>query len=462
MASDRSRNSLLNALKTGGRRSAEDRYDDGLFGTTHPMVYKSRYDSLRKKLIPGLRMRMEALKARQEVFEGLTYKELVPADDGEREKVLERARKIAAQKERERFMNDRYLRLWKSMREIVPKYDERKPCGQWLLDGLSVARMEVILRALALLDESLLLRKGGTCRHGRRCCKVGHFVGTKKGIDVGDMYLREVQEGGRANEEKLDMITMTLDAMTASLQSVDHVAAERLEAAMKLIEGDEARGLRKVRSFNKPIEFRPTKKTKRVLSDSDDDSDGEGAALFGAKSTEEEVEEREAKELKAKARRGMPRRVPVVVVVDGEDGGGGGDGVRTDRAERSAVVESNFREAPAFRPPTALQATNGHKRRLEEPTAVPLTVIVPARKVRKISVPKPGWYEKYVSRRSQSSRRSGKSQALDNAVDAGGVLAPTSSLFEKELSLHKESLLEKLLDRDRQPFAIVGNMVETQ
>ena len=340
---DRSRESLLRALKGGGGREGNDTADDGLFGTTHRLVYKTKYDTLRKKLVPRLKEQARMLQEKQAVFEKLQYEALAVAGDGSRrENVLKRAQKIAGQSEREMYMNDRYLRLWKNLRDIVPKFDDRMPTGQFVLGPLSVGRLMVILRALALLDESLLLRKGGTCRHGRRCCGAGHFRDKPKGIDVGDLYLREVQEDQRVDEDKLDVITIALDGLGACLQSVDHAAADRFEEALKLLREDEARATVKERKFNEPVEFRPSK-NKRVLVDSDDDSEGEGAVLFG-KPTATEVEEKEAKELEVQARRRsayafpvvLGRRAPVEMGVEVEEEEAGAEAVSLYQQQRAA------------------------------------------------------------------------------------------------------------------------------
>ena len=158
-------------------------------------------------------------------------------------------------------MNDKYIKLWKQLVAIVPKFEEELPTGGPMLGSLAIARGLMIIKGFTILDASLLIRKGGTCRHGRICCKVGHFVHGDKGVDFADLYLRKLHEEASFSEEKLDLLTLQFDKFGATLQKIDRVAFEVINSCLENLKMDIANASKKIENFDSLSSIKAVKKT---------------------------------------------------------------------------------------------------------------------------------------------------------------------------------------------------------
>ena len=228
-----SRDSLVDAINNrelGEAVNYDDR--DEFSSRTTYIVYKTYYKRL-KQIIPDIRKRMNELEEKSLKLAKINPEKSKTKVAQKRVKIIKNLRLLATQSERELFMNDKYIKLWKQLVAIVPKFEEELPTGGPMLGSLAIARGLMIIKGFTILDASLLIRKGGTCRHGRICCKVGHFVHGDKGVDFADLYLRKLHEEASFSEEKLDLLTLQLDKFGATLQKIDRVAFEVINSCLE-------------------------------------------------------------------------------------------------------------------------------------------------------------------------------------------------------------------------------------
>ncbi len=269
------RSSLVDAVKNRdlGERVHFDNYQDDFSSSTSFVVYKTYYKRLKKQLIPTISNKLSELEKKGQKLKRINIEKIKSKVTSQRASIVKHLHVLAKQKEREFFMNQKYLKVWKQIVDIVPKFDEELPTGGPILGSLAVARGLLLIKGFIILDASLMIRKGGTCRHGRNCCNNGHFVNDEPGVDLADLYLRKLHEESSFDEGKLDMMTLKLDHFGATLQRIDqsalNVMIESLDVLKQLI-SDKAK---KIDNFDSLSSIQPVKKNKRILLLDDDDDD---------------------------------------------------------------------------------------------------------------------------------------------------------------------------------------------
>ena len=279
-----SRDSLVDAINNRELGEAVNYDDRDEFSQELPTSFTKLITKGSKQIIPDIRKRMNELEEKSLKLAKINPEKSKTKVAQKRVKIIKNLRLLATQSERELFMNDKYIKLWKQLVAIVPKFEEELPTGGPMLGSLAIARGLMIIKGFTILDASLLIRKGGTCRHGRICCKVGHFVHGDKGVDFADLYLRKLHEEASFSEEKLDLLTLQLDKFGATLQKIDRVAFEVINSCLENLKLDIANASKKIENFDSLSSIKAVKKNKRVLlldeedddDDDDDDSDEEG------------------------------------------------------------------------------------------------------------------------------------------------------------------------------------------
>ena len=150
-----SRKSLIDAINNRelGEAVHYDDRDEFSSKTTY-IVYKTYYKRLRQ-IIPEIQRRMDELEEKSLRLAKINPEKSKTKVAQKRVKIIKNLRLLATQSERELFMNDKYIKLWKQLTAIVPKFDEELPTGGPMLGSLAIARGLLIIKGFTILDASL-------------------------------------------------------------------------------------------------------------------------------------------------------------------------------------------------------------------------------------------------------------------------------------------------------------------
>ena len=105
------RSSLVDAVKNrhDGERVHFDNYQDDFSSSTSFVVYKTYYKRLKKQLIPTISNKLSELEKKGQKLKRINIEKIKSKVTSQRASIVKHLHVLAKQKEREFFMNQKYL-----------------------------------------------------------------------------------------------------------------------------------------------------------------------------------------------------------------------------------------------------------------------------------------------------------------------------------------------------------------